>query len=198
MPSTTFIYALNCPITGRTRYVGKANNPEKRLILHISQARKHSYRRACWIRSLLSNGQKPSLEILDEVPETEWQFWECEWIRLYRALGFDLTNGTEGGEGMHNPSSETRERMSRAQKGNPSARRGHKPSEETRLKLSLSHMGNKNALGHVVSDEARKKMSANHVKRVPYNLGKKTPQAVCEKLKAAWVRRKEKLCQPTL
>lgn len=97
---TVFIYAHNCPITGRARYIGKSKAPRRRLKDHLLRARENTSHQANWIRSLSARGLRPVLEILDEVPETEWQFWEREWIRLYKSLGFDLTNSTDGGEGV--------------------------------------------------------------------------------------------------
>jgi hypothetical protein len=39
------------------------------------------------------------LEILDEIPFSEWEFWEMHYISLYKSWGFNLVNGTKGGEG---------------------------------------------------------------------------------------------------
>lgn len=43
-------------------------------------------------------GLKPIIEIIDEVPVSEWEFWEIYWISQFKTWGFDLTNGTEGGD----------------------------------------------------------------------------------------------------
>lgn len=104
---TVFIYALNCPSTGRTRYIGKASNPYDRYCSHLDKKPHEDTRKARWLRSLREN---PVLEILDEVPTSEWQFWEREWIRLYRVLMFDLVNGTDGGDGASNVSLEARQK----------------------------------------------------------------------------------------
>lgn len=144
---TAFIYALRCPVTGQIRYIGKATNPKKRLSVHL--ASKERCYRTNWVRSLTKQGLRPALEIIAEVPELEWQFWECSYIHLYRSLGFDLVNGTAGGDGGFNPSAEVREKMSEAAKSrSPEVRakmseamRGKRHSEETRAKISESHRG---------------------------------------------------------
>lgn len=100
MVKTAFIYTLNDPETGEIRYLGKLDsNPRKRLREHISESRTKEHYRACWIRSLAARGLKPTLELLDEVPFADWVFWEREYIRVFRAIGIRLVNGTDGGEG---------------------------------------------------------------------------------------------------
>ena len=90
------IYSLSDPITGEIRYVGKTKNFTIRRYAHRSKQKYSTY---CtnWITSLLSKGLKPIMEILDEVEEKEWCFWEQYWISQCKAWGFRLTNLTEGG-----------------------------------------------------------------------------------------------------
>lgn len=93
---TTFIYTLNDPDTGKIRYVGKADDPLKRFKDHLRD--RTINHRTNWIKSLASADKRPVLEILDEVPKTEWEFWEKEYIRVFRMIGMNLVNSTEGGE----------------------------------------------------------------------------------------------------
>lgn len=58
----------------------------------------------------------PVLEILDEVPESQWQFWEREYIRVFKAIGMDLVNTTEGGDGV-TQTPEIRKKIGTALKG---------------------------------------------------------------------------------
>lgn len=149
--NTVFIYALNDPTRqhlGKTRYIGKAADPYRRYEEHLKTCREKTHK-ASWIWSLLRIGQTPILEILDEVPEVEWELWEREWIRLYRALGFRLTNGTDGGEGLKNPSLETRKKMRDSHIGKTlttghrkkisDAGLGRVPTAATRIKLSIAN-----------------------------------------------------------
>jgi len=100
MKSITFIYALKEPDTGEIRYVGKSDSPKERFKQHVREAKKGGTHNRTWILSLQKLGLLPVLEVLDSVPSVEWDFWEREYIRLFKALGFRLTNTTEGGDGV--------------------------------------------------------------------------------------------------
>ena len=95
-----------------------------------------------------------------------------------------LRNLTDGGEGMSNPSSSLREKLSRAHKGIPwsavraktrnhsaetiakmsESRKGHIVSEETRAKLAAQ-------AGWKHTEEARRKMSQAKAGCIPWNKG---------------------------
>ena len=95
-----FIYILIDPITLEIRYVGKTNNPYQRFRHHlVSSANPKSHKRN-WINSLREEGLKPIMQIIDEVEEIEWQFWEQYWIVQLKCWGFDLVNHTAGGDGL--------------------------------------------------------------------------------------------------
>ena len=89
---TTFIYALICPVDGSMKYVGKSNNPEKRLKDHLFDFRCMDLRKAQWIRMLKSVKKKPILIILDEVDIFDWQFWEDFWSQYFKSHGIVLFN----------------------------------------------------------------------------------------------------------
>lgn len=98
MKQKTFIYTLTDPRTNEVRYVGKSNNPNKRLYCHLGRTEKnHKY---SWLINLNKEGLKPILHIIDEVSISDWKFWEIYWISQFRTWGFDLTNLTDGGEGF--------------------------------------------------------------------------------------------------
>lgn len=105
---TDYIYALLCP-QGEIRYIGKSTNPASRLRSHISRARsgETKHHAANWIRSLLSKGEKPSVEVLLQVPEGEpWEPYEIRLITEFKEEGHRLTNSTGGGEGFFDVSQE--------------------------------------------------------------------------------------------
>ncbi len=168
----TFIYILIDPITNLVRYVGKSDNPKKRLAVHSCRTEKN-YKHS-WIVSLKNKHLKPIIEIIDEVPIEEWRFWEKHYISLFKSWGYNLTNLTEGGEGFasgilnpsHLPhvklicskthknkilSKETKEKIRESLKGRKNIEHskrmlGRKDSEETRLKKSTSMMGKNSVL----------------------------------------------------
>ena len=105
------IYTLSNSLTGEIKYVGKTKySLDKRLSKHLVVKDK-SYR-TNWIKSLLIIGEKPQIELLEEVSINDWQFWEKYWISQFKTWGFKLTNLSGGGEGnMSSPSNETREKI---------------------------------------------------------------------------------------
>jgi hypothetical protein len=79
------------------------------MLCHIAD---HGDTRKCrWIAKLCANGLHPVVEIL-EINPVDWQHAERKWIAHFRALDADLCNHTDGGEGLHNPTIETRAKMS--------------------------------------------------------------------------------------
>ena len=96
-----FIYTLKDPLTEEIRYIGKTNNLKTRLSNHISRAIKNNSNshKNNWIRKLLNNGNKPTIEILDEVPANNWEEYEIYWIEQFKNWGFKLLNTCTGGEG---------------------------------------------------------------------------------------------------
>lgn len=97
----TYIYALIDPDTQEVRYIGKSNNPENRLINHISMLDKNEYK-AEWIISLKERSKEPIVMILEEVQVSSWKASEKKWIKYYRNLGSNLTNLTHGSENNKN------------------------------------------------------------------------------------------------
>lgn len=152
MRATTFLYTLNCPLTGEIRYLGKSDNPFKRFKGHLELAHVKQSHKNSWILSLRAQELKPWMELLDEAPVAEWQFWEREYIRVFRAIGIKLTNLTEGGDGSlgHQASTETRQKMRASHKG-------HRTSTETRNKIRSSLKGRPRSL------EICEKLSVSHI-----------------------------------
>lgn len=128
------IYYL-CDKNGNIRYVGKTQQYLKqRLYSHIIECKsdKKSHK-ISWIKSILAKGERPTIEIIDEVPEDEWVFWEQYWISQFKTWGFNLTNLTIGGQGgngyKHKDSSKQKMRKSKL---------GTKLPEEQKIKISES------------------------------------------------------------
>jgi hypothetical protein len=96
-------------------------------------------------------------------------YYERQLIKIWNTKTPNGYNLTDGGEGVLNPSVETRQRMREAQLGNKQSEhtiakrakklRGKIRTEETKLKMSQAQMGNQNSLGRVESEATRKKKS---------------------------------------
>lgn len=145
---TTFIYALNDPETGECRYIGKSDNPKERVERHIIECKGEIFCRARWINDLVERDTKPVLEILDEVPYNDWKFWERMWIKTSRAIGMDLVNGTDGGDGFFLDGK------------HPML--GKKHSVETKAKISANGKGLKKPIGYGEKISARQRGEKNH------------------------------------
>lgn len=95
------IYGLVDPISREIRYVGKSTNPHDRLKLHLSKkSLTTNSAKNIWLRSLLSKGLRPILVVLQSVPEDKWAEAERAWIVQGRMIGWQITNTSDGGEGV--------------------------------------------------------------------------------------------------
>lgn len=157
----TKIYALVDPTNDCVRYVGKSDNPCKRLVQHLSEARQGSTtRKSRWLLKLERIALRPEIHILEEVPQEEWILAEQEWIAHYRSLGIDLTNLTDGGDGTIGYVADPLVTARRAEMLRGVTRKPH--SEETKLKISIK---NKLRVGRPHTPEARAKISARQIGR---------------------------------
>jgi group I intron endonuclease len=154
------IYTLSDPNTKIIKYIGKTKRSlNSRLNEHIYASKNKKYPAATWINSLQ---EKPIIELIDEVSDNDWQFWEQYWISQFKTWGFKLKNIGNGGE-IDNTgrkvSEETKKKMSLSRKG-----KKHKPhgpmSQELKNKISNSLKGRPSPLkGRTLSEETIKKMN---------------------------------------
>ena len=98
--NTVYIYVLKDQ-NNNIRYVGKTTNVKRRLYSHIAEAKLNKSKRYVlnWIRQLLSNNQKPILEIIEECNENNWKEREIYWINHYKKVIPNLCNLCDGGTG---------------------------------------------------------------------------------------------------
>jgi hypothetical protein len=142
------IYALVDPRTGAVRYVGVTKGRiSKRLWEHQKCATSGSILPVHrWLRKLSSQGTAPQVIVIEQ---TEDRLRECYWISYYREQGIKLLNCTDGGDGLWNPSEETRRRLSESHKG-------QKPTEEHKAKLSAFFKGKP------ISEETKRKIGQSN------------------------------------
>lgn len=136
---TIYIYTLEHPITGEIRYVGKTVNPQKRKADHNSKAvqllnQRHLSR---WILSLLNQGLKPKMIIIDSIQSNNWEWLEQYWISQFRVWGFNLCNHAIGGNSNsgYKMSAEFCKKQSDLKKG-------RKLSESQKKLISQRNIGN--------------------------------------------------------
>lgn len=166
---TTFLYTLSDPETGGIRYLGKSDEPFKRYKRHLYD--RDASHKSRWVHELRSRGLKPHMDLLDEIPHSQWKFWEREYIRVFKAIGIRLVNLTDGGDSgpnMEDLPEDTKNRIrsggkfvrSQEQRKNMSeATRGLPKSSSHRAALSRSKMGTK------MSAQARENMRLSGLKR---------------------------------
>jgi hypothetical protein len=126
----TYIYKISDE-NGNVRYIGKSNNPRRRLYQHTND--RHNLHKFNWLRSIINRGHKPVLEIVEKVSVLLWKEREIYWIAKYREDGHMLLNMTIGGDGAEGMkhSEESRKKMSQSKKG-------LKLSDEHKQKISQS------------------------------------------------------------
>jgi len=137
------IYCLSDPESRSIRYVGITKKElNVRLREHCTpyDAKKRTHK-TNWIKNLRSKGMKPEIRLIQShCTEESAMDFERSWIKNLRSFGCDLTNSSDGGRGLLNPSKETRKKISEKSKNqwinNPIIF-----SEETRMKMSDSKRG---------------------------------------------------------
>lgn len=96
-----FIYSLNDPRSGDIRYIGKTKRDlHNRLNKHIQYSKSHKLHVSNWIRQLINIDLKPTINIIEICNEENWIEREVFYIKYYRENGCDLTNLTNGGDGL--------------------------------------------------------------------------------------------------
>jgi predicted DNA-binding protein YlxM (UPF0122 family) len=140
----TYIYTISDNF-GNIRYIGKSNNPRRRLYQHLNE--KSNIHKYNWLRSIIKNNYFPKIEVLDEVPINEWEYWEMFYIEQFKQWGFKLLNATIGGDGAS----------------------GYKHSNSSRKKMKDSKLGIKLSENHrnKISDSIKSKAKENPL----YNRG---------------------------
>ena len=129
------IYALIDPRNDEIRYVGKTTQKvEARITAHMRD--KSNCHRVHWLNELKRDGLRPDWiirECIETIKEGGWPWQESEkfWIARMRSMNVNLTNNTDGGDGVSGLPSKTRDRMRQVWLG-----RKHTPETIERLKAA--------------------------------------------------------------
>jgi len=102
MSEMTFIYALVDPRDGRVRYVGKSDDPDRRLRNHLLEVANGHNRNPYfrwWINLLGKDGLTPTVRRIMQCEQAAARDWERHWIWAFRWAGEKLTNLAAGGTG---------------------------------------------------------------------------------------------------
>ena len=82
---------------GYLRYVGKADNTEKRLASHARDMRRRHSKLYVWLREAMKRPEKPYAMILCWCKRKDWPEVERQMIAQWKAWGEPLLNCAEGG-----------------------------------------------------------------------------------------------------
>lgn len=183
------IYVLIDPTTNEYKYIGFTSwEIEERLNKHIQLSYNPKDYVHKWIHQLLINNIKPTVKLLEIVDEKDkWQDRERWWIAEGKRLGWALTNLTDGGDGLFNPSDEVRQKMSLSHKNQVSAMKGKHFSEKVKENMSKGHLGkvfgkNNPFFGKHHSKETKEKISKSHSGENHFNFGKHLSEEVKMKI----------------
>ncbi len=117
------------------------------------------------------------VEILcDDLTWVNSGWWEIRWIKALRNAGYDLTNLTDGGDGIkgYKHTQDSKDKMSESRSGANHHMFGKSHKKETCEKISNSLSGENNPnWGKSVSEETRQKLISNNAH---YWLGKSGEQ----------------------
>jgi hypothetical protein len=71
-----------------------------------------------WLRKLLDENVRPDIILIEnEIPDAYIEQAEMDYIKLFKRMGANLVNATDGGDGLRNPSVDTREKMRKSHLG---------------------------------------------------------------------------------
>ena len=184
------IYKITCLINGKI-YVGKTKQKlEKRMYQHKYDAQNGSIGLGAAIAKY--GWENFTAEVIEECPVELLNEREIFWIDELNSKAPNGYNLTDGGEGLVNPTDETRAKMSANHPdvtGEKNPNYGKKTPPEVVAKISAGNKGKPATFkGKKHTRESRDKISANHAdvsgEKNP-NYGKKTPPEVCAKISAA-------------
>jgi hypothetical protein len=134
--SAVEIYGLYDPQTDELRYVGKANNSQKRLISHLSESRTGTRPVHNWIRKLTQAGLLPVVKVLAVTDSKSWEADERRLIAEHRKHA-DLLNLADGGA---IPSQTAEQRKAAAKASNDKQKQNPAMTKLNRAKLEMSKL----------------------------------------------------------
>lgn len=129
------IYGLFDPDSGELRYIGKANNAQKRLKTHLTE--RHLKRPVCrWINSLVTKGKLPALVVLETVEKSLWEDTERRLIAEHRKTS-RLLNLADGGA---RPSQTPEQRQNAARASNKAQALDPQRAALNKWKFRMGHL----------------------------------------------------------
>lgn len=174
------IYLIQC---GDIKYVGQAQDINKRLIQHKSNLKNNSHKNPYMQRLWNKRAEQFEFMLIEYCSINELNEREIYWINNLNTLSPDGMNMTDGGYGGY-PSEEARKKIS-------DSKYGKTHTQEHKDKVSKSLKGNKRALGYRHTEETREKISQHHQDN-SYALGLKRNIGYSEYQSVSFIKRDDK------
>ena len=136
------IYGLSNPDNDIIRYIGKTVDLDKRYKAHIKEALygKRKSKKNTWLNALLIKNISPNIQVIDIVADEDGNFYERQYIKLFKSVGCNLLNMTQGGDGgAMNP--EIAKASGLLRRGKEGHNKGLIMSQEVKNKISQSKLG---------------------------------------------------------
>lgn len=95
------IYEIIDPRDGSVRYIGKANNTQKRFKQHLRDARRLTRPIHAWLSKMVEADMIPQVRVVAMCRHEHWQEVEKAVIAQGRADGYPLLNLAEGGDDIY-------------------------------------------------------------------------------------------------
>lgn len=97
------VYSLSHPITKEIRYIGVTTGRlQSRLCQHVWDSKNKLSHKSNWISNIISTTkERPLIELLEEVDNSDWEWVERYWIEQFKQWGFSLVNTKTGGTGVY-------------------------------------------------------------------------------------------------
>jgi len=170
-----YVYEHYRQDTGVCFYVGKGQGKRAWELCRGYNPRYHRV-----IQKLSGLGLAVDIRIVQDGLDEDAAFiLEKERIAFWKATG-ELTNLTDGGEGISNPSEETRQKLQKASKLREAEKKanGWRHATETRLKMSTAHKGRQDP------EEVKEKKRKVALQRPP--MSEEVRAAIAAKVKDLW------------
>lgn len=113
------IYALTEDLEGtQIRYIGKTvRTIKKRFYEHVTRYNRNISRNCSWLKNKIEvKKELPGIILIDQVLDSESDFWEYHYISLYRSWGFTLNNHALEALGEKYASGEIKRKISNTMK----------------------------------------------------------------------------------
>lgn len=186
--STRFYTYLHCKPDGTPFYVGKGKGNRARELSRSSGRNR-------WHRGIVEKYGRENILVFVFACDSEQQALHDEKLQIaqLRDMGYELCNLTDGGEGLSNPTSAVREKLT-----NASRKMWEDPDYRSKVckAQSVGKIGNKNAVGNsnakgntFAHTEAAKRRMSEARKGNKHRLGDKASEETRAKMRAAQLAR---------